>query len=522
MEQPRAQDTVLVLDAATLGRGDDDLGSILMVSFLRTIAFRDEAPGTIVCYNAGVKLAEKGSAAVPMLETLAQKGADIVLCGTCVNYFNLSDRLAIRPDRRHAGHRGCSHQVRKGHLHMSDPYVRLAAALDALPNGFPRTESGKEIQILHKIFSPEEAEIASHLTGEMELPARIAARAGIPAGEATGRLKAMAKRGMVWLDMDRQARSWRFRLAPFIVGMYEASLELMDHELAHLVEDYMAEGGAEGIMRPEPALHRVVPARQALQTEWVLPYEDVVKILEQARGFSVRECICRTQQDHLGRKCDFPTHNCLTFSGFGRPPGPDSISREEALALLDESERLGLVHTVSNVVRDVYYVCNCCGCCCGILRGVNERGIENSVAKAGYLAEIDPEICSGCGICLDRCQVHAIEDAGGVPAVNADRCIGCGLCVTGCSTGAALCRGDLTGKPSGRRRPSLNGNGDGWKSGKCCTTDTEVRPGRRGEPAVPVLLVAIHDPAPVQVVGRQLHLDPVTGEDANEELSHLA
>ena len=95
MEQPRAQDTVLVLDAATLGRGDDELGSILMVSFLRTIAFRDEVPGIVACYNAGVQLAENGSAAVPILETLAQKGADIVLCGTCVNYFNLSARLSI-------------------------------------------------------------------------------------------------------------------------------------------------------------------------------------------------------------------------------------------------------------------------------------------------------------------------------------------------------------------------------------------------------------------------------------------
>ncbi|MHB0870249.1 MAG: 4Fe-4S binding protein [Chloroflexota bacterium] len=323
---------------------------------------------------------------------------------------------------------------------MDDSYTRLAAALDALPNGFPRTPGGKEIRILQKIFSHEEAHLASHLTGQMELPSAIAPRVGLPAEQVAAQLKSLAKRGMVWLDLDRQARSWRFRLAPFVVGMYEASLEMLDHELAHLVEDYMAEGGAEGIMRPEPALHRVLPARHALPTEWVLPYEDVLKILDQARSFSVRECICRSQQDHLGRKCDFPTHNCLTFSGFGRPPGPRDISRAEALALLDECERIGLVHTVSNVVRDVYYVCNCCGCCCGILRGVTERGIENSVARATYLAEIDPERCTGCGNCLQRCQVKAIAEAEGVAVVDANRCIGCGLCVTGCSAGAVALR----------------------------------------------------------------------------------
>ena len=68
---------------------------------------------------------------------------------------------------------------------------------------------------------------------------------------------------------------------------------------------------------------------------------------------------------------------------------------------------IGLVHIVSNVMRVVGYVCNCCGCCCGILRGINVYGIENSVAQANYFAVIDPE-CLGCGTCVLRCQVHAI------------------------------------------------------------------------------------------------------------------
>ncbi|HEX2987392.1 MAG TPA: sulfurtransferase-like selenium metabolism protein YedF [Chloroflexota bacterium] len=87
--------TVLVLDAATLGRGDDELGAQLIVNFLRTMAFRDEVPETVVCYNGGVKLAEQGSPAVPMLEALSQKGAEILLCGTCVNYYQLGERLAL-------------------------------------------------------------------------------------------------------------------------------------------------------------------------------------------------------------------------------------------------------------------------------------------------------------------------------------------------------------------------------------------------------------------------------------------
>ncbi|MHB1133547.1 MAG: DsrE family protein [Chloroflexota bacterium] len=87
--------TVLALDGQGLGRGDDELGRALAINFLRTLAFRDDVPQTVVCYNEGVKLAETGSPAVPLLEALVQKGADVVLCGTCVNYFQLAARLAV-------------------------------------------------------------------------------------------------------------------------------------------------------------------------------------------------------------------------------------------------------------------------------------------------------------------------------------------------------------------------------------------------------------------------------------------
>jgi electron transport complex protein RnfB len=98
---------------------------------------------------------------------------------------------------------------------------------------------------------------------------------------------------------------------------------------------------------------------------------------------------------------------------------------------------MGLVHTVSNVMKGLSYVCNWCGCCCGILRGITDWGIENSVAYANYYAVIDADECVGCGVCRKRCQVHAISENGGVSVVDRKKCIGCGLCVTGCPNGVA-------------------------------------------------------------------------------------
>ena len=119
------------------------------------------------------------------------------------------------------------------------------------------------------------------------------------------------------------------------------------------------------------------------------------------------------------------------------PPLPEgAVSRAEALAFLDEVEEIGLVHTVSNVMQGVGYVCNCCGCCCDLLRGITEWGIEHSVAQADYYAVIDPEECTACAICERRCQVKAIAEAEGTYLVERDRCIGCGLCVTGCPSEA--------------------------------------------------------------------------------------
>jgi ferredoxin len=224
----------------------------------------------------------------------------------------------------------------------------------------------------------------------------------------------------------------------------------MDHELAHLVEKYLADGGLAGIMRPQPAIHRVVPAQKAIKSEWVLPYDDVRAILLAAKTFRVRECICRVQQNQIGRRCDFPSETCINFSSSEAPSGSEDagpdwrISKEEALALLDRTEEIGLVHTVSNVKKGIGYVCNCCGCCCGILRGITDFGIENSVAHANYFAVIDPAECLGCGTCSQRCQVHAISDSDGVATVDRSKCIGCGLCVTGCPNGVAK----LERKPS--------------------------------------------------------------------------
>lgn len=334
---------------------------------------------------------------------------------------------------------------------MPDVYSSLAEALGRLPNGFTRTQSGLELEILKRIYTESEARLASTLTKDFEKVNEIAKRNKQSTEAADELLKTMAKKGLLWTTSKDDETF--YRLAPWVVGVYETQLSSMDHSFAHLVEDYFQEGGMKDIMQPLPSIHRVVPAQSAVKSEWILPYDDVKKILMESKAFGVIDCICRKQQELIGKKCDFPIHTCMNFSSNERPPRPGDVTKEEALALLDEVEKVGLVHTVSNVMEGIYYICNCCSCCCGILRGLTEFGYENSLAVANYYAKINNETCIGCGLCETRCQVSAIAMEDNKPVIDLEKCIGCGLCVTGCPVEAAR----LILKPEAERiDPPLN------------------------------------------------------------------
>jgi len=318
---------------------------------------------------------------------------------------------------------------------ITDAYERLAEQMSALPNGFPRLPSGVEVQLLRKIFTPEQAHVAAALRREVQSPAQIAGQLGLPEAAVAAMLKEMARAELVW--MGRADKGLGFRLAPFVVGIYEAHLYQMDRESAELFERYMAEGGAAALMNMQPALQRVVPAQDSVEAESILPYDDVKNLLLRARGFAVRDCVCRYERSLLGKACSAPMRSCLTFSDSDRPPHQNRLTQEQALAILDQTEEHGLVHTVMNTVDSVSYICNCCGCCCALLRAINTFGGTNAVARANYYAEIDAGECNSCGLCHDRCQVHAIKVDADSYSVDRARCIGCGLCVTGCPDHAA-------------------------------------------------------------------------------------
>ena len=319
---------------------------------------------------------------------------------------------------------------------QEEVYRRLAQRLDALPNRFPASQSGVEFRLLAKLFTLPEATLACVMRLEAMPAADIASHAGTDPKVTRDTLKRMVGKGLI--DLKKGESEFTYALRPFVVGFYEGQLPRMDAEMAELFEQYYLETQG-GILRETPSLHRIIPVGAAipLQVE-IHPYERATELLEGAMSWGVRDCICRVQQKLLGKGCDHPLETCLVFApvknAFDRSTVDRAITKEEALRILSETEEAGLVHSSGNYRDGIEYICNCCICCCGIMRGIAEFGIMSAVARSDFQIAIEDELCSGCGECIERCHFHAISVPDGIVVADYSRCMGCGLCVLVCPT----------------------------------------------------------------------------------------
>ena len=90
-----AAGATVFLSSSSIGRGDDELGALLMRGFTYALAEAEVPPARVILMNSGVRLAIEGSECLPNLRTLAESGIDVLACGTCLEYYGLKDKLAV-------------------------------------------------------------------------------------------------------------------------------------------------------------------------------------------------------------------------------------------------------------------------------------------------------------------------------------------------------------------------------------------------------------------------------------------
>lgn len=312
-------------------------------------------------------------------------------------------------------------------------YQALAHHLDNFPQGFPATKSGKELELLAHLFTPDEARFALNLTLSHRSLDEISASAGLSRSDSLALIKAMVSKGLV--NMKRGNQGVEVNLPPFIVGFYEHQVFRMDETFAQLFEDYYHEALPE-MLSVQPQFHRVIPINKSISFGVeILPEEDVTSLLSKKRAWAVFDCVCRKQQALLDQACDHPLKVCLAMSdtpgAFDSAPQMEALALESALRVLDFAAQSGLVHTVSNQKDEISYICNCCTCGCGLLRGIAEAHMANVVARSSYFAVVDDDLCIGCGECVPMCQFNAIIFAQ-IAEVDRGVCTGCGVCARVC------------------------------------------------------------------------------------------
>jgi electron transport complex protein RnfB len=327
-----------------------------------------------------------------------------------------------------------------------DVYKKLAQHLDDLPGGFPSTESGVELRILRRLFTPEEAWMALQLTFVPEEPVHIARRLRLPEEETGRRLEDMAKKGLIYRIQSKEG-PLKYMAWQFVIGIWEFHVNSLDLDLIRDMEQYIPRLLNVEAWKKVPQL-RTVPIGQSIPVEHhVMSYEIAEELVHSRRKILVAPCICRRERRMAGHGCTKPEETCLVFgdatdyylrNGLGR-----MIDREEALGILKIADKEGLVLQPSNSQR-VANICCCCGCCCGVLRTIKQYPRPADIISSPFRVSYQAESCQGCGTCVDRCQMDALRLDGDKLKVDMSRCIGCGLCVTTCPTGSLT----LVRKPS--------------------------------------------------------------------------
>jgi len=333
-----------------------------------------------------------------------------------------------------------------GHLTGKEEILRkLRERIHHNPIGLPEHTSVYEI--LSILFTEKEAEVGAKFPfGGVNIE-ELQDVMGKEKNELEGILEGMIKKGLVMTS--KKDGQTRYLLSMGMTGFFEFTFmrtneSLPMKRLAELMHAYkntpefVQEFFSPGTTRGRTFIYGDVLPQ--VKSE-VLSFQEAAEYIKKAGRGSLSKCYCRHEAWHLGKNCSAPIDDiCMTLGnssdfvveqGFGR-----RASVQELLDTLKKAEDLGLVHIGDNVLDQTTFICNCCGCCCGFLKGITQEHLKHAVTTTNFIAKPDFDECNGCEECKDRCQINAIRMEGDYPVVDEEYCLGCGVCAHFCPSGA--------------------------------------------------------------------------------------
>jgi ferredoxin len=345
-----------------------------------------------------------------------------------------------------------AHATTTPDLDLELEYRLLQERLNRNVTGAPDSPAMR--RILRMLFTPEDANIARQLPQLVSVP-DLAEKLDVDVDNLDEQITSMARRGLV-LDFER--RGTRFVMAvPVVIGFFEFVFmrERPDapmEEYAHAFEDlFNDEEFIRSVFTGKTQLGRSFVREEAIPAEVeILDWERATEAVRSAEAVSVSLCPCRADAGLRGEGCDAPIRTCLTFGSaaemLARSGIGEAITNDEAMEILEEAKAAGLAQTGDNVREGISYMCNCCGCCCGMMRAIKQYSIYDGIVPSNWMATVDHSLCRGCTECAKACPADAIEvvptEGKGLrknwAVVDTGRCLGCGVC-------GDVCRWDAHG-----------------------------------------------------------------------------
>ena len=344
-----------------------------------------------------------------------------------------------------------------GHMVAKDIYGALGEKIDNLHVRTPQNEAF--YAMLRVLYSADEAALITSMPFGLSTLDRVAKVTGRDRKELEPMLAALCEKGLV-VDV-RLGDRYHYMPAPFVIGIFEFTMMRMQSsdpdigKVSRLFVDYLESGefyAANFKDGQQVSVARALPHLEHLGDHVeILDYEKVERIVDEASAFSLSNCSCRHKKHHAGgQTCKVPLETCTSFGsaadylvrhGMGR-----EISKSEMKDVVQRSKELKLVFSVDNVRNEPAFLCHCCGCCCGILEGINKHGYPNAIVSSTLVPHVDMEDCNGCQKCARACHVSAItlvpepKKASSkrmfMPEIDETACIGCGVCSLVCEPDA--------------------------------------------------------------------------------------
>lgn len=289
-------------------------------------------------------------------------------------------------------------------------------------------------QLFEMIADKEDAELLMQMPGS---PSELALKVNKPEETIADKCRELYVKGLAFKSFrDGQTK---FKMCRDIIQFHDGTILWPDatpayHDLWQTFMEVEWPDYARMITSLIPtAFTRVIAVEESVDPgqQQVLDMDSVNNIIASSENLAVTKCTCRV----IAHKCDKPLEACIQVDNaakytIDRGTGRE-ISKDEALSIIKECEEKGLVHVTMNKAHVGHFICNCCECCCQTLPLIISERL-NLTAPSRFSAVVDETLCTGCGICLERCKFDAIKIIEDTAVINAENCLGCGLCGVTC------------------------------------------------------------------------------------------